>query len=174
MYYSCFGFDEFFLRFRMAKSSIVSVCIVKICLDWMLSFLLPKSVSLFIIYMCVCVCVCGIMIRMFANTPVDQDSITSRVIPQTQKIVLDASLLDTHHYNVRIKDKWSNTEKGVAFHSAPRCSSYWKGRRRVVLDKGGLIYIYIYIYVCVCVCVCRCKFMRVCASERERERGLDH
>ena len=42
---------------------------------------------------------------MFANGPGDQGSIRGQVIPKTQKIVLDAALLNTHHYKVRIKDK---------------------------------------------------------------------
>ena len=45
------------------------------------------------------------MSRVFANGPKDQGSIPGRVIPKTQKMVLDASLLNTQHYQVRIKDK---------------------------------------------------------------------
>ena len=33
----------------------------------------------------------------------DQGSIAGRVIPKTQKIVLDATLLSPQHYKVRIK-----------------------------------------------------------------------
>ena len=47
----------------------------------------------------------GIMVRVFANGPGDLGSIPSRVIPKTQKMVLDASLLNTQHYKVRIKGK---------------------------------------------------------------------
>ena len=47
----------------------------------------------------------GLMSRVFANDPGDWDSISGRVIPKTQKIVLDASLLNTQHYKVRLKDK---------------------------------------------------------------------
>ena len=42
---------------------------------------------------------------MFANGPGDPGSIPGRVIPKTQKMVLDPSLLNTQHYNVRIKGK---------------------------------------------------------------------
>ena len=42
---------------------------------------------------------------MFANGPGDLGSIPGRVIPKTQKMVLDASLLNTQHYKVRIKGK---------------------------------------------------------------------
>ena len=45
------------------------------------------------------------MVRVFANGPGDLGSIPDRVIPKTQKMVLDASLLNTQHYKVRIKDK---------------------------------------------------------------------
>ena len=43
------------------------------------------------------------------------------VIIKTQKMVIDASLLNTHHYKVRIKSKWSNIGKGVAPSLTPRC-----------------------------------------------------
>ena len=58
--------------------------------------------------MCVCVCV-------FANGLGELGSILDRVIPKTIKMVLDASLFYTHHYLVRIKGKWSNLGKEVAF-----------------------------------------------------------
>ena len=47
----------------------------------------------------------GIMVRVFTNSPGDQDSIPGRVIPKTQKMVLDATLLNTQHYKVCIKGK---------------------------------------------------------------------
>ena len=43
--------------------------------------------------------------RVFANGPEDQGSIPGRVIPKTQKIVLEAALLNTQHYKVGIKGK---------------------------------------------------------------------
>ena len=45
------------------------------------------------------------MTRVFANDPGDRGSILGRVIPKTQKMVLDAALLYTQHYKVRIKSK---------------------------------------------------------------------
>ena len=45
------------------------------------------------------------MVRMFANGPGDLSLIPSRVIPKTQKMVLDATLLNTQHYKVKIKGK---------------------------------------------------------------------
>ena len=44
--------------------------------------------------MCVCVYVC---VCVFANGPGDRSLISGRFIPKTQKIVLDASLLNTQH-----------------------------------------------------------------------------
>ena len=43
------------------------------------------------------------MVREFANGPGDLGSISGRVIPKTQKMVLDASLLNTQQYKVGIK-----------------------------------------------------------------------
>ena len=47
----------------------------------------------------------GLAVRVFANGPGDLGSIPGRVIPKTQKMVLDASLLNTQHYKVGIKGK---------------------------------------------------------------------
>ena len=41
----------------------------------------------------------------FANGPGDRGSIPDRVIPKTQKMVLDATLPRIQHYKVRIKGK---------------------------------------------------------------------
>ena len=45
------------------------------------------------------------MSRVFAKSPGDWGSILGQVIPKTQKMVLDATLLSTQHYKVRIKGK---------------------------------------------------------------------
>ena len=45
------------------------------------------------------------MVRTFSNSLEGQDSIPGRVIPKTQKMVFDASLLNTQNYMVRIKGK---------------------------------------------------------------------
>ena len=52
------------------------------------------------------------MVRVFTNSPVDFGSIPGRVIPKTQKMVLDASLLNTQHYKVRIKGKVEKSREG--------------------------------------------------------------
>ena len=76
--------------------------------------------------------------------------IYTKVIPKTQKMVLDVSLLNTQHYKVRIKGKVEQSREGVAPSPTPWCSSYRKGSLRVTLDYGRqlyLLYIYIYIYI---------------------------
>ena len=51
------------------------------------------------------------MSRVFANGPGDRGLIPGQVIPKTQKMVLDASLLNTHHYKVWIKGKVKQSRK---------------------------------------------------------------
>ena len=43
--------------------------------------------------------------RVFTNGLGNEGSIPGQVIPKTQKMVLDAALLNTQHYKVRIKGK---------------------------------------------------------------------
>ena len=45
------------------------------------------------------------MVRVFTNGLGDLVSIPGQVIPKTQKMVLDPTLLNTQHYKVRIKGK---------------------------------------------------------------------
>ena len=45
------------------------------------------------------------MVKVFASSPGGLGSIPGRVIPKTLKMVLDASLLNTQRYKVRIKGK---------------------------------------------------------------------
>ena len=51
------------------------------------------------------------MSRVFASGPGDRGSIPGRVIPKTQKMVLDAALIYTQHYKVRIKGKEEQTRE---------------------------------------------------------------
>ena len=54
---------------------------------------------------------------VFANGPGDLGSIPGRVIPKTLKMVLDASLLNTQQYKVRIKGKVEQSrERSSALH----------------------------------------------------------
>ena len=43
------------------------------------------------------------MVRVFANGPGDLGSIPGRVIPKTQKMLLDVSVLNTRYCKVKIK-----------------------------------------------------------------------
>ena len=75
---------------------------------------------------CVCVCVCAalnfLVARVFVSDQGDRVSIPSRVILVTQKMVPHASLLNTQHYKVRIKSKWSNPSKRIAPSPTPQYS----------------------------------------------------
>ena len=51
------------------------------------------------------------MSYVFVNGLGDQGSIPGRVIPKTQKMVLDAALLNTQRYNIRIKGKVKQSRK---------------------------------------------------------------
>ena len=61
--------------------------------------------------------------RVFANGPGDWGSISGRVIPKTQKVVLDNSLLNTQNYKVCFKGKVEQSRE--------RSSSV------VVIEKGA-------------------------------------
>ena len=47
----------------------------------------------------------GLIGRVFANDPELWGSIPGRVTPKTQNMVLDAALLNTQHYKIKIKGK---------------------------------------------------------------------
>ena len=57
--------------------------------------------------------------RMFASCPGDRSSVTVRVIPKIQKMVLDASLLNTQHYKVIIKGNLSYPGKEIGPSPSP-------------------------------------------------------
>ena len=111
------------------------------------------SVCIFFCHMCnliACICVSdiGLAVRVFANGPGDLGSIPGRVIPKTQKMVLDASLFNTQHYKVRIKGKVEPPREGVAPSPTSWCSSYRKGSLQVTLDYGRQLY---FTYLCMCL-----------------------
>ena len=59
----------------------------------------------------------GLVGRVFANGPGDLRLIPGHVIPKTLKMVLDASLLNTQQYKVRIKGKEEpSRERSSALH----------------------------------------------------------
>ena len=76
--------------------------------------------------------------KAFANGAEDSDLIQRRIIPKTQKMVLDVYLLNTRLYKVEINGKWSNLGEGVAKSPTPRYSSYWNGNLQVALEFGLL------------------------------------
>ena len=50
---------------------------------------------------------------MFADDPEDRGSISGRVMPNTQKVEFDTSLLNTQHDKVRFKYKVSQSNNTV-------------------------------------------------------------
>ena len=101
----------------------------------------------------------GLAVRVFANGPGDLGSIPGRVIPKTQQMVLDASLLNTQHYKVRIKGKVEQSREGVAPSPTPWCSSYRKGSLRDYprLWSPTLLYLLILSIVLLLQIFCTCK-----------------
>ena len=82
------------------------------------------------------------MVRAFANGPGNVGSIPGRVISKTQKMALDASLLNTWHYKVGIKGKVEQSRERVAPFLIPWCNSYRKGSLQVTLDYGRQLYLH--------------------------------
>ena len=80
----------------------------------------------------------GLVHREFANGPGDLGSISGRVIPESLKMVLGISLLNTKEYNVRIEGKVEQSK--------------WKELRRplhlgVVAVEKGAFYLLKYSYL---------------------------
>ena len=65
----------------------------------------------------------------------------------SKNMILDASLLNTQHYKVLIKGKWSNPGKGVALLLTLWRSSCWKRSLRVAFGYWWPTYLCIYIYI---------------------------
>ena len=80
----------------------------------------------------------GIIVRIFVNGSGDWGLIPGQVIPRLKKLFL----LNTQHYKVRIKCKWSYPGKRVAPLLIPWCSSYWKGRLWVILNYCWSTYLF--------------------------------
>ena len=64
--------------------------------------------------------------RVFANSTGDWGSILGQVIPKTQKMLLDATLLNTHYYKVRFKGKVEQSSEWSSTLPTPWVNSYWK------------------------------------------------
>ena len=69
--------------------------------------------------------------------------ILARVIPKTQNMVVDAALINTKYYKVRIKGEVENPGNIVVASFMPRCSSYWKGSLRATINIGQQLYSYL-------------------------------
>ena len=78
--------------------------------------------------------------RVFDNGPVDRGSISGRVIPKTQIVVHDFSLLNTQLYKLEIKGKVGSSRERSTLSPTPWSSSYWKGSLRVALDYCHQLY----------------------------------
>ena len=70
-------------------------------------------------------------IRVFVNGPGDWGSIPGRFIDKTQKMVLDASLLNTKYYKVRIKEQSWKVEQ-----SRERSSAFLYTSVLELIEKG--------------------------------------
>ena len=70
------------------------------------------------------------MSTVFANGSRDRGLVLGRVIPKTQKMVLDAALLSTQHYKVMIKGEVEQSREWSSAHPY----SYLKESFRVTLD----------------------------------------
>ena len=83
-----------------------------------------------------------LMSSVFTNGQGDQGSILGQVIPKTQKMVLDADLLNTQHYKVRIRGKvkqsreWNSAHLGMgcSHDNLPEAMNDWEGWRERVRD----------------------------------------
>ena len=93
----------YFIRIR--KKDFLKKCPKLICHSWSYKWLSAKvwedekyhGIKMHI----------GLGSKVFANVSGDRGSMPGRVIPKTQKMVLDTSPFNTQHYKVRIKGQWS-------------------------------------------------------------------
>ena len=111
------GFPSIFLKYSFHFRSLSS---------WQVAFSFALNM-VFLLFYCLLYRFIGLAVRAFANGPGDWGSIPGRVIPKTQKMVLDAPLLNTQHYIVWIKGKMEQfRERGCAL---PDCI--------VAIEKGA-------------------------------------
>ena len=85
-----------------------------------------------------------IYINFLLNGPGDQGSISGRLVPQSQKMVAGAAMLNTQHHVIRIKGKVEQFRE-----CSSTLPSYCKGIPRVTHDKVRQLYLLIpnwYIY----------------------------
>ena len=67
------------------------------------------------IFLCLCQILSPYLLLInTSNDPGNRGSISGRVIPMTQKAVLDTSLLNTQHYKERFKDKVEQSRERIS------------------------------------------------------------
>ena len=105
---------------------------------------------------------------MFAKGPGNWSSIPGPIIPKIQKIVIDASLLNTQHYKVRRKVKWSNPlhlsvlaiEKEPSGHTQLTWPTFYVFRDRSISRRGRtltwtvVLWLVVSWHVVYCVILC--------------------
>ena len=96
--------------------------------------LFQNDIHFFLTFFSFCLLAVGIMRRVFANGPGNRGSIPGRVILKTQKWYLMPPWLRLSTIMWGSMVKWSNPGNGLVPSPIPRCSSYWKGSLRVILD----------------------------------------
>ena len=116
------------------------------------------QINRFIYFLCKVNWSIGLAVRVFANGLGDRGSIPGRVIPKTQKMVLDPSLLNSI-IRKGSRVMWSNPEKGVVPTPILQCSSYWKGSLRVTLDCSRQLY-FTYLFLLVSAYLRLCQPLR--------------
>ena len=78
------------------------------------------------------------MVRVFANGPGDWGSIPGRVIPKTQKMVRDASWLNTQQYKVGIKGKVKQSKEAIEKRAFGSPSTKVNNLNRLIGQEGRL------------------------------------
>ena len=107
---------------------------------------------------------------VFPIGPGDLGSIPGCVIPETFKMLLDTSLLNTRQYNMCIEVKEEQSRERSSASPTPQRCSYWKGSLLVTLDYSRQFHIYIYIYIYIYEIISRGGF---CCMDRLRSFGKD-
>ena len=74
------------------------------------------------------------MSRVFANGPGRPRFNPRLIYTNDSKIVLDATLLSTQHFKVKIKGKVGQSREESSASPTPQCSGYWKESFRVTHD----------------------------------------
>ena len=103
------------------------------------------------------------MVRVFASGPGDLGSIPGRVIPKTQKMVLDASLLNTRHYKVRIKSKVGQSREKSSTPLHLGVVAIEKGAFGSPSTKGRQL------YLLLLQCVYYVKFSRILLANKKNK-----